>query len=244
MTKILWQRLIDEIRENNPHNIVLPFWRGESLLHPSFIELMEYALNRQIRIHISTNGHLVTGDKAAMLQNCEFVTFSIHTQLGYERAKEFIACKKRDKPTVQISFVKGETMTEQFLENLISTENLDNFDSVRLYEEHSVDGILGKSATRYKIPRTFCQKLEDSLVIAFDGKVSRCCYIWETENNNINANTSTIKDVWNSDILFNIRERYPDRFCAPCDQWSGHTCGSLWHMSEGEIIHEVYSLKG
>ncbi len=45
MSKDLWQRLIDDIAKTEPDAIVLPFWRGESLLHPHFIELIKYALN-------------------------------------------------------------------------------------------------------------------------------------------------------------------------------------------------------
>ncbi len=238
MNKDLWRRLINDIAKTEPDAVVLPFWRGESLLHPDFIELIQYALNKSLRIHISTNGNIVTGEYAEILARCEFVTFSIHTRLGYENAKDFLSIKKNDKPIVQVSFVKGED-SETILQEVINSSDLNGFDSVRLYEEHTKDGIFGKSGSPDKISRIFCPKLTDTLVIAYDGSVSRCNHVWETENG-INFHDMSIKDIWNSDCLRAIRENYPDGNCGPCDQWTGHTCGESWYLVDGEIEHKRY----
>ena len=40
MSKDLWRCLVDDIAKNEPDAIVLPFWRGESLLHPDFMEVI------------------------------------------------------------------------------------------------------------------------------------------------------------------------------------------------------------
>jgi len=243
MAKALWKKLIDEIAERASETIVLPFWRGESLLHTDFIELMEYALNKSVRIHISTNGHLARGKNADVLARCEFVTFSVHTAIGYQHAQEFLLYKKGDQPTVQVSFVKGEKTTEKVLAEIINTAYLDGFDSVRLYDEHTKDGVFGKSDNPVKSERTFCPKLNDTLVIAFDGSVSRCNHIWETERE-VNLNDISIKDAWESDNLKRIRESYPDARCAPCDQWTGHTCGESWRLVNDKIEHRIFNPEG
>ena len=138
MNKALWQRLIDDIAKTDSNAVVMPFWRGESLLHPDFLGLIDYALNKSVKIHISTNGILVTGKYIDLLARCEFVTFSIHTRIGYENAKKFLSLKKKEKPVVQVSFVKGEE-SEKILRTIINTDNLGGFDNVRLYEEHTKD---------------------------------------------------------------------------------------------------------
>ncbi len=238
MAEGLWKRLIDEIAVTSPGTIILPFWRGESLLHPNFTEFVRYALDKSLPIHLSTNGHLVTEQNAAILAGCEFVTFSIHAQFGYDKAREFLSIRKGNTPVVQVSFVAGEA-TERILRKLVESRDLEGFDSVRLYEEHTKDGVFGKSTCRTGLPRRFCPKLQDTLVIAFDGAVSRCNHIWETENG-VSLNTQDIKDAWRSNRLQYIRQHYPDNHCAPCDQWTGHTRGESWRIAGGRVEHKVY----
>lgn len=243
MTGELWRKLIDEIAAEAGDPVILPFWRGESLVHPDFLEFMEYAFANSLKIHISTNGELVTSKYAAILSQCEFVTFSIHTAKGFALANEFLRFKKGGKPTVQISFVAGEKTTEKFLSTIVGTRNLGGFDSVRLYEEHSIDGIFGKSGQDIDMPRSFCPKLSDTLVVAADGTISRCNHIWETEKD-INLNSQSIKDAWNSAVLQQIRDKYPDLRCEPCDQWTGHTSGESWRIVDGKVEHKLYGPHG
>jgi len=240
MSKALWKLLIDDVADTDPNAVVLPFWRGESLLHPDFIEFINYALNRSLKIHISTNGNLVTGDYADILSRCEFVTFSIHTQAGYKNAMKFLSLKKKHKPVVQVSFVKGEE-SEEILWTIINTDNLGGFDNVRLYEEHTKDGIFGNSGSTLEASRIFCPKLQSTFVIAYDGSISRCNHIWETENE-LNLNDMSIQDAWNSVCLREIRVNYPDSDCGPCDQWTGHTCGESWQMVNGKIEHKILGI--
>lgn len=234
----LWRRLIDEIADASPKTLILPFWRGESLLHPRFIEFMDYALDRSLPIHMSTNGQLVSSDYAFVLSRLEFVTFSIHTELGYSRAKEFLAIRRDGTPTTQVSFVTGEE-TGWILNELVLDARLGGFDSVRLYREHTRSGVFGSLGHPLNIRRTFCQKLLDTLVVSYDGKISRCNHIWETEEA-INMNLVSIRDAWNSDLLKKIRKEHPDPRCASCDQWMGHTCGESWRSVGGKVEHIVY----
>ncbi|MEO5360096.1 MAG: SPASM domain-containing protein [Nitrospirota bacterium] len=237
--KILWQKIIDELTQSNPDAVVLPFWRGEPLLHPAFIELLKYAVSKSIKIHISTNGHLVEGIYAGLLSECEFVTFSIHSHSGLRRAKEFLTIRKNTKPIVQVSFVRGEQTTESLLGDIVNSPELSGFDTVRVFEEHTVDGVFGKTRASGNNHRMFCQKLTDTLVIAYDGSISRCNHIWKTQNS-VNINNMTLKDVWHSEYLMGIRNSYPDNFCGPCDQWIGHTRGEAWRRVDSGIEHKVF----
>lgn len=242
MAEKLWKRLIDEVAETAPGTAILPFWRGESLLHPNFLDFINYARDKVLPIHLSTNGHLVTKRNATVLARCEFVTFSIHAQTGYDKAREFLSMRKGKRPVVQVSFVAGEA-TEHILNNLVQSPDLEGFDSVRLYEEHTKDGVFGKSNSPAGFPRRFCPKLLDTFVIAFDGSLSRCNHIWETESK-INLNTMSIRDAWHSGYLQQIRADYPDRYCASCDQWTGHTCGESWRIVDGKVEHKVFTPVG
>jgi len=241
--KFLFKKLVDEIVRERPDAILLPFWRGESCMHPDFIELMNYALDRSLQIHLSTNGHYMSNEYKEVFYRCNFLTFSIHTQIGYQNAHEFVS-KKPDGSLVvtQISFVEGEKSVGRYLNDCITDPLLKGFDSIRLYAQHTVDGVFGKSKITVNKQRTFCPKLEHTFIVAADGSFSRCNHIWLTENEH-NLSLSTISDVWNSERMFHIRKLYPDEQCAHCDQWSGHTNGESWSINAfGDIEHFLWSV--
>lgn len=236
----LWEKLIDEIARTNPGSIVIPFWRGESLLHPDFEGLLKYALSRSVRIHISTNGHSMTESQSRTLTRCEFVTFSVHTLKGYSNAKQFLSLREGACPLVQLSFVRGEETAARLLETVLASPDLEGFDSIRLYEEHTKEGVFGRADVSKDPQRRFCNKLQDTLVIAYDGSFSRCNHIWVTENG-INLNGSSIAEVWTSAMLERIRGAYPDDRCGKCDQWIGHTLGESWRMEAGRLDHRIFA---
>lgn len=237
----LWIKLINEIAENSPASIVIPFWRGEALLHPDFCNLIESALQRSLRLHLATNGADVDNKNLQVLAKCEFVTFSAHTVSGYNTAKKFLDARSGKHPVTQISFVEGENTMEKICPSIIKSHDLEGFDSVRIYAQHSKGGVFGSIGKKVSAKRTFCPKLQDTLVIAYDGKISRCNHIWETEEE-INVKDVSIREAWVSRRLQLIRESYPDPKCKSCDQWLGHTFGESWRMESGKIKHERYDL--
>ncbi len=233
----LWQRLTDEIAAVSPATIILPFWRGESLLHPEFNRMMDYALGRGLRIHMCTNGQVMSEQDLQTLLRLEFVTFSVHTAQGMASARRLVAARCGASPVIQVSFVDCEDTAHLGLSELISQENLGGFDSVRLYKEHTQGGVFGGADSAGK--RTFCQKLCHTLVISADATVSRCNHLWRT-NPSLSAQGSSIQELWASEPMQRLRREYPDADCAQCEQWSGHTQGERWQCVDGKIIHEAF----
>lgn len=239
MTEQLFIKLVDEIKQENSGAILLPFWRGESCLHPRFDCLLYYALDKQFRIHLSTNGHYVAKKYLDIFYRCEFLTFSIHTSMGFKNAKYVIDNKpKWCQTTFQISFVDSEKTTQKFLSSSINDSNLLGFDCVRLYREHTLGGEFGKMRNQLNDNRKFCPKLVHTFVVSSDGYFSRCNHIWETQKE-YNLEKYSIKEIWQSEVMQSIREQYPDAMCAPCNQWSGHTCGEFWKKEKAGILHKV-----
>lgn len=255
MSMELWTKLIDEIAEKSLDSIVIPFWRGESLMHEQFSDMIQYAIDKNIRVHLSTNGHYINEQTSELLSKAEFVTFSIHSKIGYNKAKEFVQTKSAIElnhgdenhfPTTQVSFVDCEKTAQQILPVVTATNDLDGFDSIRLYKEHTVEGSFGSAKENSVLSvalcdkeRTFCPKLVHTLVIAADGSVSRCNHIWETEKS-LNANDMSLEEIWSSDYFQALRKSYPDEKCAPCDQWTGHTQGESWRKENGQVKHIVF----
>ncbi len=244
MSESLFKKLVDEIEAENRQAIVLPFWRGESCLHPQFLELLGYAQGKGLRIHLSTNGLFMEPAFRDVFYRCEFVTFSIHNNQGYRNAVDFVQ-KKPDwsRVTTQISFVDSEKTTRKYLADCSGAKGLKGFDSIRLYVEHTVGGEFGKNGVpKVAVERFFCPKLTHTLVISADGGFSRCNHIWEPEQA-LNLASATIKDVWGSLRMKEIRETYPDERCTPCDQWSGHTNGKAWRrLPDGQIEYMEYGM--
>lgn len=241
MSQQLFRKLVDEIEAENNQAILLPFWRGESCLHPNFSGLMNYALDKKMRIHISTNGHFMSREYMDIFYRCEFVTFSLHSNLGYQNASKFVESKPEwSKVTTQVSFVDSEKNTPNILADCSGDLSLKGFDSVRLYVEHTIKGEFGKSAGEPKLSRIFCPKLNHTFVVSANGGYSRCNHIWEPEAAPDLA-TATIKDVWEGLRMKEIRANYPDEKCGTCDQWTGHTNGEAWRKNaNGQIEHVIY----
>ncbi len=241
MYENLWKKLIDEINIENQDSVILPFWRGESCLHPQFIELVQYAIDKGLRVHLSTNGHFMDENFRRIFYQCEFVTFSIHSDLGYKNAVFFANSKPSCSETnIQISFVDTEKSVKKFMNSVVNDPVLHGFDSVRLYIEHTIGGEFGKSKSAITPQqRIFCPKLANTLVVAYDGSFSRCNHVWNTENL-FNLEKVNIKNLWNSSRMNEIREGYPDKICSLCDQWTGHTNGKLWKKQNGIIKLEEF----
>lgn len=240
MQENLFKKMIDEIVCENPEAIILPFWRGESCLHPNFNMLMTYAINQGLKIHLSTNGHYVEEQYKSIFYRCEFLTFSIHTPLGFNNAKIIIDNKPEwCTTTFQISFVDSEKTTKKYLNNIVTDSKLLGFDGIRLYKEHTIGGEFGKTQSQVCKSRHFCPKLAHTFVVSSDGYFSRCNHIWETQRE-FNLSNYSIKEVWESEVMRRIREDYPDKQCLPCDQWSGHTCGESWVKTKSGINHKKF----
>lgn len=242
MSNMLFRKLITEIKAENSQAIILPFWRGESCLHPEFLELIGFALDEGMRLHLSTNGHFMDQYYMSIFYRCEFVTFSLHTDKGFFNAQKLIQKKPLwSATTIQGSFVETEKSAGKFLKQCTRDPNLQGFDSIRLYAEHTIDGKFGKSAaTQDRRDRSFCPKLCNTLIVSADGSFSRCNHVWVTEPSP-SLNAVDITDIWKSKRLSMIRSGYPDVHCAPCDQWSGHTNGQVWKKdAQGRMVHINY----
>ena len=210
MPEELFKKLVNEIALEKPDAVLLPFWRGESCLHSKFNQLLKYALEKGLKIHLSTNGHYIEECYSEIFYQCEFLTFSIHTPIGFENAKIIIKHKPDwCQTTFQISFVDSERTTQKYLKNCIEDSELCGFDSIRLYKEHTLGGEFGKTKQENLKERKFCPKLVHTFVVSSDGYFSRCNHIWETQKE-YNLSEFSIKEVWCSKVMNEIRKKYPD----------------------------------
>jgi len=215
---------------------VFPFWRGESLKHKYFMCMIKELHKVAKDIVLATNGTLINHDTLppTILKLLDVVSVSIQSEpsmAGLRRLRDMRRAMLGSdfffkKPKIVASMVAG-LIFEGFNRNVIDNLTDDKF---RLYTRHTTDRngkFIGWGAIEWgsNVPeplpgRKFCERLNTDLVIAWDGSVSRCCYVWETMQD-LNVRDMSIEDIWLSPQFQHIRENYPDEICARCDQWIG-----------------------
>ncbi len=242
----LFRRIIDE-RAAHPGTALVPFFRGESLLHPNCLELLGYAKDRGISpIQFTTNATLLTPARARALADMQidFISFSVDSidpeiyakirsgaNLDHVLRNIEYFCNYRKQqggslPEVQVSTVRTAATAEQlpaFIEYWRG-----KVDRVRVYEEHSQDGNYGSlecDAHGETTARQPCHKPFTDLVVYWDGDVALCNHDWDRATSLGNLAESSIADVWRNEAHRKVRDDHcqnPDNLeqpCQSCDHW-------------------------
>lgn len=257
----LFKKVINEISIHDGVGLV-PFFRGESLLHPDFIGMLQYITSKKITpVQLSTNGILL-GDKmsdAILDSSVNFISFSLDGSdeatynmvriggdftLAVKNIRRFLTKKKllgNKLPEVQISMVKT-AHTEKAVGSFVS-QWIDEVDRVRIYEEHSSDGVFGhlrNSPIKSINARKPCPKLIDEIAVYCDGEVALCNHDWNRKDSIGNVKEESIENIWKNNKYVELRRRHAcgevgsDTICSKCDHWKAY-------YMPGGIIGKLYS---
>jgi radical SAM protein with 4Fe4S-binding SPASM domain len=243
MTFSLFQKIVDEMAQQGDIALV-PFFRGESLLHQRCIEMLAYAKKRGLGpLQFTTNATLMNRELAGALLDLEldFISFSVDSldpeaygkirrgsDLGtvMEHIEYFCNLKRKrglDKPEIQVSMVRTKE----------SFDGVDNFirfwrkqaDRVRVYEEHSQDGHFGSlEKDNYTGDRKPCLKPFTDLVVYWNGIVALCNHDWDRKKPLGNIEDGSIEEIWHSEAYHKIRRAHMgddtlEEPCEGCDHW-------------------------
>lgn len=226
----LYKKIIDEMAEHTPIKMV-PFFRGETILHPRFVEFMKYAKEKGIGpIQLFSNGlgfdkHIA---EAVIESGVDFVSFSLDTldtdiykesrlqgdlQISIENVRRFGSlCKEYGKkgiavPEIQVSSVDLDVYRPKQQEFIEYWKQY--VDIVRIYEEHDENGRFVKKEISDKLSyiseRRPCHKLYNDMIIYWDGRAALCNYDWDEKHNIGDANTQSLGEIWNSEEYERIR---------------------------------------
>ena len=161
MSLATWHNIISDIPAGST---ILPFWRGESTLHPYFCEMIDDL--KEYNVVLATNG--TNPNRIIMsLNRLSAINVSIHnieSYDGYLKIKEHVF---GSSPNVIASTVEGE----DFFTN-----------ADRYYRRHTINGEWGRvNGIKSDIGRgKTCVRLSET-VFSWDGGQGRCCYVWDTE---------------------------------------------------------------
>jgi radical SAM protein with 4Fe4S-binding SPASM domain len=260
MAPALFRRIVDQAAEHPPAAVV-PFFRGESLLHPELAPLLAYAKLKGLGpIQLTTNGMLMDEATARALLDLglDFISFSLDTVRPEEYAQirvggdfarvmanveRFIALRDLGgyRTEVQVSATRtglNQASIAQFIAHW-----RERADRTRVYYEHSQDGRPGSldcpEVPRH-MPRRPCHKLHTDLVVYCDGRVAACNHDWFRDPALGDLNRQGVAQVWRGPAYAALRaqhanpETLTDPTCAGCDHWK------MYYLAKN-FIGELYT---
>ena len=229
----LFRKVIDEISPF-PGTIVVLHRRGESLLHPGFNSLLGYISGKFKEIQMATNATLLKSEKfEAIVRGLTFISFSIDIPSVFDKTRkpakysvvegnilDFLKFNK-GKVRTQVSMVKTTDTPEKNVE-LFKKIWDGKVDRIRIYEEHSINGVFGAIRNPRK-ERKPCVMPNYELLVYYDGKVGRCNHDWAGEPMG-DLNSQTISEIWHNGKYAQLRQEherlvFADPLCAKCDSW-------------------------
>jgi MoaA/NifB/PqqE/SkfB family radical SAM enzyme len=257
MDRDLFERIVDEMRANGISTLV-PFFRGESLLHPHFLDMMEYAKNRGLAIQLATNGILLRREMAKRLvaMGIDFLSVSVDSIRpeeyasirrgssfqdliqGVETLLEERNALRSVLPVTQVSAVDVGIDPEE--KKRFVDFWLGRVDRVRIYPQHSTDGRFGSLQGAPAGNRRPCLKPFADMVVYWDGHAAACNHDWDRKDTLGDVAARGLLKVWMSDAYRELRERHltcaftPGEVCADCDHWA------QYYREEG-LIGELYA---
>ncbi|MBN2846016.1 MAG: radical SAM protein [Deltaproteobacteria bacterium] len=259
MTGSLFTRIIDEMAEH-PGTVLVPFFRGEALLHPEFLTMIAYARPRVGSVQLATNATLMDSSIAQGLVDLEvdFVSFSIDSInpaiYGHVRKNGNLErvlgnidylCAAREKkksnvPQIQVSVVETED-TSEGVRDFIHFWS-EKVDRIRVYKEHSKDGNFGSldgdGEEAPSMLRKPCVKLFNDLVIYWNGEVALCNHDWNRIESLGSVEDCSIQQIWQGETYELQRRAHMgigemEDLCKRCDHWEAY-----WR--KGKLIGALY----
>lgn len=220
--------------------------RGESLLHPRFIDALSYAKSKGIYTRLHTNGSLLSEDLARKIidSGLDRLSFSFdgYDKATYEKIRR--GGKFEEVATNIIRFLEikkelGSKTPETAVEviNFAANTSRENPKAQKTFQDrfrglplnqfvmkdlHNWAGELhmGEKGTRYSV----CPFPWNALIICWDGDVIPCTQDFFNTFVAGNAREHSIRDIWNSDRMKTIRKKLIHQdisdlpACSNCDR--------------------------
>jgi radical SAM protein with 4Fe4S-binding SPASM domain len=226
MNKELFHKIVNELP---PQTVIVPFYRGESLLHRDFPIYMQ-ALKKFKQVQLATNGdYLNRVNQQAILNNVSFLSISLHDYRLPNRTNYLPFLKEcRDKDlTTQVSIL--ETLVTAAKKKQFKRMWLKHVNRVRIYKEHSVNGF---GSMNGEVGES-CNKPFEDMVIYWDGNVGLCNHDWNNQTKLGNLCMQRVIDVWNDTIYQAVRTSHTSGFrrgvlsCIDCSFQSNQFYGEI-----------------
>ncbi|KGY11318.1 radical SAM protein [Vibrio tubiashii] len=223
---------------------------GETLMHPKFIEMIEYAGKySKTKINLTTNGVLLKGKKVKQLLDAGIDVFDISLDAFHPETYAQIRVKGdlvrvRSNVLNLINMIKegnyNTKLVVSFVEQPLNKDETDLFedfwnsagaDYVVIRRLHSAAG--AKENIKSKIDdaiknetRKPCVYPWERLTLTPEGHLSFCPTDWENRSHFKSFATTTIKEAWQGELMRRLRAAHMSNdfsgfdFCGQCPDWA------------------------
>lgn len=241
----LFKKIIDEVATFAFEVHLLH--RGESLLHPDFFKMVNYAHQAKLTTKFHTNGTLLNEEKSYQLieSGLDQLSFSFDgfDKKTYESIRikgnfdkivnniiQFLEIKKKLKSKKPYTIIELINFPElyQKIDKTTKEKFLNNFkglplDKIEIKEIHNWAGLLPEIKKDFKnySPCTF---LWQALIIFWDGSVVPCTQDFHGYYTLGNVRNSSLAQIWNNPKMMNLRQKIAmgeiEEFktCRQCDR--------------------------
>lgn len=214
----LFKKIVDEIGSKVP--ALRLSLRGESTLHPKFIECIKYAKDKGIKeISTLTNGSKLELEFFQKMVDAgiDWITISVDgLDEEYEKIRKPLKFKDTLEKIIQMSKYKSENNLHKPVIKIQSLWPAIKKDPSKFYNTFSsitdliafnpLIDYLQKDSDIVYVDNFSCPQLYQRLVIGADGSVMMCSN--DEENDHIigNANNQTVYEIWHGEALNKVRE--------------------------------------
>lgn len=232
MDETLFGKIVEEI---DPENVeaVVPFFRGESLLHPRFMELLRLLRGHcRANIQLATNGLLLNEQMIRDLLfkiRIDLISFSLDAinEETYQKIRLGGSLERATENALRFLQLRDDSASRDTIvqvsltENVLNLEEISSFitywrdraDRVRIYPTHSEGGNFGALASpgfrRPSSQRSYCMKPHTDMVIYHDGRVALCNHDWDRPRSESlgSVREKTIREIWRDLPYRRVREK-------------------------------------
>ena len=219
-----WQLYTKIVAQLPSNTIIVPFFRGESMLHPQFDTMME-KLQSFETVQLATNGDFLDDyTQKTILNACSFVSLSLHEYRLPNQTDwaKFLLSAKNEGVTTQVSIL--ENLIPPSKKQIFIDSWLKHAGRVRIYVEHSHIGY-GDTTLNIQDDGQPCSRPFTEIACYWDGKVALCCQDWNNLMSIGNLNSESLVDVWRNQAYEEIRRKHrigkrnEVQSCMNCHQW-------------------------
>lgn len=183
---------------------VKPQWYGESLLHPNYLDLIAYIKRLGLRVIITTNGVLMTRERADELLRlgADRINFSIDSanKNDYEEIRRGLSFETVKSNLEYLYRRKKETGAKTFIQiDSVCHEKYNRAEMEQVFSgmcDNIVTNALSGTPTGGKV---CLHKVYDRLVVAWNGKCYLCCHDWLGEYEIGDSNINTLAEIWSGE---------------------------------------------
>jgi radical SAM protein with 4Fe4S-binding SPASM domain len=241
----LFKKIVDEAKEFGPRHFVL-HKDGEPLLHKNIVDMVRYIKesHKGNTTYISTNGLLLTEDKALGLINVQLD--QLHISVGAATPETYLKIRGGNLETVENNIkrfitLKGSLSSQKPILTLQIIKMTETSEEIQLFinkwrpykANFSIpnfltwggaenNAIMKEQKPRKRYP---CHSLWFAPSINWDGKVSICCIDWNNEEIIGDLSRQTLAKIWQSDKIKQYRQYHLSGnydkipLCRNCNYW-------------------------